>query len=47
MNDSFVIDTLLSYFGEEISNKVTKENGELVITLQDGTFAKISATILS
>ena len=45
--DTFVLDTLLTYFNEEISNKAVIENDGLVVYLPDGTLAKIKATSLS
>lgn len=47
MNDDFVIDTLLGYFNSEVSNKVEKKSDGLIITLADGTKAKIGIISLS
>lgn len=39
--NTFVMDTLLGYFNAEISNKVQKKNGQLIVELADGKKAKI------
>lgn len=45
--NTFVMDTLLGYFNAEISNKVQKKNGQLIVELADGKKAKIKLISLS
>lgn len=45
--NTFVMDTLLGYLGAEISNKVQKKNGQLIVELADGKKAKIKLISLS
>jgi len=41
--DTFIIDTLKSYFSLEISNKVIFGDNEIIVELTDGTKARITA----
>jgi len=43
MKDSFIVDTLKSYFGLEIANKVIFGENEIIVELADGTKARVTA----
>lgn len=43
MKDTFIVDTLKSYFSMEIANKVIYGNNEIIVELADGTKARITA----
>jgi len=41
--DTFIVDTLKTYFKLEISNKVLFGDNEIIVELADGTKARITA----
>jgi len=41
--DTFIIDTLKTYFKLEISNEVVFGDNEIIVKLTDGTKARITA----
>lgn len=47
MSDKFVLDTLKTSFEMEISNNVKCNEEEIIITLKDGTKAKVKARKLA
>lgn len=47
MNDTIVIDTLAGYFNAEISNKVEKKDGGLIVKLANGKTARVKVVSLS
>lgn len=47
MKDTFVVDTLKCYFSLEIANKVIFGNNEIIVELEDGTKAKVTANIVA
>ena len=42
MQDTFIVDTLKSYFSMEISNKLVFGDNEIIVELADGTKARIT-----
>lgn len=42
--DTFIVDTLKTYFKLEISNEVVFGENEIIVKLADGTTARITAT---
>lgn len=43
MKDTLIVDTLKSYFSLEISNKIIFGDNEIIVELEDGTKAKVTA----